>query len=65
MGYTPESADQMRTAYNREHRAHIEVATISKGHGCEFCLGTGQVDETERLIGLKHLGRRDEVRTVS
>jgi RecJ-like exonuclease len=64
MGYTPGGADQMRTSYNREHRAYVEVSTMRKGHGCEFCLGTGQVDEAERLIGLKQLGRRDEIRTV-
>jgi len=64
-GYTRDGADVMRTAYNREFHAHVEVATVRKGYGCEFCLGTGQVDETERLIGLKQLGRRDEARTIS
>lgn len=64
MGYTRESADVMRTSFDREHHAVVEVATIRKGWGCEFCLGTGQVDETERLIGIKQL-RRHEVRTIS
>ncbi len=63
-GYTRESADVMRTSFDREHQATVEVATIRKGRGCEFCLGTGQVDETERLIGLKSL-RRHDIRTIS
>jgi RecJ-like exonuclease len=64
MGYTQDGADQMRTVYNREFRANVEVETIRKGYGCEFCLGTGQVSEEERIIGLKQV-RRYETRTVS
>lgn len=41
LGYTPETADRMRTRRDREHGV-VEVETIRKGYGCLDCGGTGQ-----------------------
>ncbi len=63
-GYTREGADVMRTVFNREYQAVVEVSTIRKGCGCELCQGLGQVADAVRIDYIRKQ-RRDETRTLS